>query len=232
MTFDTPGDKPSPTPAIELVEELQDRLDRDPQLAEAFASLTPGRQRGYNIHISGAKQAKTRESRIEKCVPKILAGKGFHDRDDSPSGRRSAKPGARSRDEPVLLSGGNPQIAKGDGPEPVAAYLAAMPGWKQDVGRRLDALIERAVPGVRKAVRWNSPFYGVDELGWFVSYHCFDRYVKVTFLNGSRLDPLPPVDSKDPDARYAHIHEDDEIDAALFESWMRQASSIPGWKGF
>lgn len=224
---------PERGPAIHLVEVLRNRLDRDPELAAAFASLTPGRQREYNFHISGAKQAKTRESRIDKCVPKILAGKGFRDRDVSTPGRRPTKPKAPSGDDgPVLLSGGNPQIPKGDGPEPVEAYLAAMPGWKQDVGRRLDALIERAVPDVRKAVRWNSPFYGVDDLGWFVSYHCYDRYVKVTFLNGTKLDPVPPIDSKDPDTRYAHIHEDDEIDEALFERWMEQAASLPGWDGF
>jgi hypothetical protein len=214
------------------VEELQARLDSDPQLAAAFASLTPGRQREYNFHISGAKQATTRESRIDRCVPKILAGKGFRDRDDT-TGRRSTKTKAASdSDGPVLLSGGNPQIPKGDGPGPVAAYLAAMPGWKQDVGRRVDELIERAVPDVRKAVRWNSPFYGVEDLGWFISYHCFDRYVKVTFLNGSRLDPPPPIDAKDPDSRYVHIHEDEEIDEALFERWLHQASSLPGWQGF
>ena len=134
--------------------------------------------------------------------------------------------------KPVLLSGGNPQIPKGDGPEPVEAYLAAMPGWKQGAGRSLDGLIERSVPGVRKAVRWNSPFYGLGDNGWFVSYHCFDRYVKVTFLNGSKLDPMPPVDSKDPDTRYAHIHEGEEIDESQFERWFQQASSMPGWDGF
>ena len=221
------------TPALELVDELQHRLDEDRELATAFASLTPGRQREYNFHVSGAKQAKTRESRIDKCVPKILAGRGFRDRDDDgASAGRGAKLNARAEGDVVLLSGGNPQIAKGDGPEPVAAYLAAMPEWKQDVGRSLDALIGRAVPEVKRAVRWNSPFYGVEDLGWFASFHCFDRYVKVTFLNGSKLDPLPPVDSKDPDARYAHIHEDDEIDEALFEDWMRQAASLPSWQGF
>ena len=135
-------------------------------------------------------------------------------------------------DGPVLLSGGNPQIAKGDGLEPVNAYLDAMPGWKQQVGRDLDALIERAVPGVQRAVRWNSPFYGVDGQGWFASFHCFDRYVKVTFLNGGRLDPLPPVDSKDADTRYAHIHEGDDFDINQFERWMQQAAALPGWDGF
>lgn len=134
--------------------------------------------------------------------------------------------------EVKLLSGGNPQIARADGDAPVQAYIAAMPEWKSDVGRRLDDLILRTVPGVRKAVRWNSPFYGVEGQGWFLSYHVFTRYVKVTFLNGSSLDPLPPVESKDQDTRYYHVYEDGVIDEELVASWIRQASAIPGWKGF
>jgi hypothetical protein len=129
----------------------------------------------------------------------------------------------------VLLSGGNPQIAKADGDVPVQAYIAAMPGWKRDVGRRLDALIVRTVPCVRKAVRWNSPFYAVKGQGWFLAFHCFTKYVKVTFLRGTSLSPPPPVGSKDPDARYYHIHEDDALDEKLVESWIRQASELPGW---
>ncbi len=132
----------------------------------------------------------------------------------------------------VLLSGGNPQIAKADGNEPVQAYIAAMPEWKGDIGRQLDSLIERTVPDVRKAVRWNSPFYGVEGQGWFLSYHVFARYVKVTFLNGSSLDPLPPVESKDKDARYYHVFEDGIADEELVASWIRQAAAIPGWPGF
>jgi len=131
-----------------------------------------------------------------------------------------------------LLSGGNPQILKGDGDAPVQAYIAAMPGWKSDVGRRLDAFVADAVPDVRRAVRWNSPFYGVEGRGWFLSFHCFTRYVKVTFLRGAALDPLPPVGSKDPDARYVHVHEDGAIDEAQFADWVRQASRMPGWDGF
>ncbi len=227
----SPADK-QPT---ELVEELQNRLDGNPKLAEAFAALTPGRQREYNFHIAQAKQAKTRESRIDKCVPKILAGLGFRELDDDGKAKLSAKMKAKKKaagDGPVLLSGGNPQIPKGDGPEPVNAYLDAMPGWKQGVGRELDALIERVVPEVRRAVRWNSPFYGVEGRGWFASYHCFDRYIKVTFLKGSQLDPEPPESSKDPDARYAHIYKGAEIDVSAFEGWMRQAAAIDGWDGF
>lgn len=129
---------------------------------------------------------------------------------------------------PKLLSGGNPQIPKADGDAPVQAYIAAMPGWKRDVGRRLDALILRTVPSVRKAVRWNSPFYGVEGRGWFLSYHCFTKYIKVTFLNGASLCPVPPESSKHPDARYFHIREDDPIDDKGLASWIRQASELPG----
>jgi hypothetical protein len=135
-------------------------------------------------------------------------------------------------ESPRLLSGGNPQIPKGDGDAPVQAYIAAMPGWKREAGRRLDDLIVRTVPDVRKAVRWNSPFYGVEGRGWFLSYHCFTRYIKVTFLRGAELDPLPPVGSKDPDVRYVHLHEGEDVDEAQLTSWIRQAAAIPGWDGF
>ncbi len=129
---------------------------------------------------------------------------------------------------PKLLSGGNPQIAKGDGGAPVHAYITAMPGWKRDVGRRLDALIVRTVPNVRKAVRWNSPFYGIEGQGWFLAFHCFTKYVKVTFLRGTSLRPLPPVESRHPHTRYFHIHEGDQLDEELVASWIRQASKLPG----
>ena len=129
----------------------------------------------------------------------------------------------------TLLSGGNPQIPKGDGDAPVQSYIVAMPGWKSEAGRRLDELITRVVPDVRKAVKWNSPFYGIDGLGWFISFHCFTRYVKVTFFNGARLDPLPPVGSKDPKTRYLHIHEDEAVDEKQLVSWIKQASGLPGW---
>jgi hypothetical protein len=130
---------------------------------------------------------------------------------------------------PTLLSGGNPQIARGDGEAPVAAYLAAMPGWKQEVGRRLDALVVATVPGVRKAVKWNSPFYGLAGGGWFLSFHCFTRYVKVTFFRGASLDPVPPGASKHPQVRYLDIGEEG-FDAAQFTAWVRQASALPGEK--
>ena len=131
--------------------------------------------------------------------------------------------------EVVLLSGGNPQIAKGYGDAPVQAYIAAMPGWKSDVGRRVDALIERTVPGVRKAVKWNSPFYGVEDDLWFLALHCFAKYVKVTFFRGTSLRPVPTGESKHPEVRYLDIYED-QLDEAQFAAWVKQASQLPGEK--
>ena len=130
---------------------------------------------------------------------------------------------------PKLLSGGNPQIAKADGDAPVQAYIAAMPGWKKEAGRQLDALITKHVPNVRKAVKWNSPFYGVDGLGWFISFHVFTKYVKVTFFSGTKLDPPPPVGSKDPNTRYLHIVEDEKVDERQLVNWIKQAAGLPGW---
>ena len=125
--------------------------------------------------------------------------------------------------KPVLLAGGNPQIAKADGDAPVQAYIAAMPGWKRDVGRRLDALIARNVPGVRKAIKWNSPFYGIEGQGWFLGFHCIAKYIKVAFFRGTSLRPVPPGESKHKDVRYLDIHEDDQIDEAQLAGWMKQA---------
>lgn len=139
-------------------------------------------------------------------------------------GSRAGSDGAK----PVLLSGGNPQIAKADGDAPVQAYIAAMPGWKRHVGRQLDTLIGRTVPQVKKAVRWNTPFYGVEGQGWFLAYHCFDRYVKVTFMRGTSITPNPPVKSKVEGVRYFHIHQDEEIDEDQLASWIQQASKLPG----
>ncbi|MEH2627516.1 hypothetical protein V1292_005571 [Bradyrhizobium sp. AZCC 1719] len=130
--------------------------------------------------------------------------------------------------KPVLLSGGNPQIAKGYGDAPVQAYIAAMPGWKRDLGRQLDALIVRTVPGVHKAVKWNTPFYGVeDQGGWFLAFHCFTKYVKVTFFRGTSLHPVPPGESKHKEVRYLDIYEDG-LDEAQLAAWIRQASQLPG----
>lgn len=144
-------------------------------------------------------------------------------------GPSTAKPGeARPGKRVVLLSGGNPQIAKADGDAPVQEYIAAMPGWKSDVGRRLDALIVRAVPGVRKAVKWNSPFYGIEGQGWFLSVHTFTRYVKVAFFRGASLRPVPPGASKSKDTRYVDIGED-ALDEAQMAKWVKQAAALPGW---
>jgi hypothetical protein len=130
--------------------------------------------------------------------------------------------------KPKLLSGGNPQIPKGDGDGPVQAYIAAMPGWKSAVGRRIDALIVDAVPDVRKAVRWNTPFYGVEDDGWFLGFSCLTKYIKVAFFRGTSLEPLPPVESKQKEVRYFHIFEDDDLDETQLVAWVTQASQIPG----
>jgi hypothetical protein len=135
----------------------------------------------------------------------------------------------RAAAEPVLLGGGNPQIGKADGDAPVRAYLAAMPGWKRDVGRRLDAIIVENVRGVRKAVRWNSPFYGIERQGWFLAFHVFSRYVKVTFFRGTALRPSPPGGTGK-DARWIDVHEDD-LDEDQMAQWIRQAAALPGWGG-
>jgi hypothetical protein len=131
--------------------------------------------------------------------------------------------------KPVLLSGGNPQIAKGEGNAPVRAYIAAAPGWKRDVARRLDALIARTVPKVRKAVKWNSPFYGIEGQGWFLSFHCFTKYIKVGFFRGTSLRPPLPGLSKHKEMRYLDIREDDALDEKVVAGWIRQASKLPGW---
>jgi hypothetical protein len=143
--------------------------------------------------------------------------------------RRATASQARKDDGVVLLSGGNPQIAKGEGDAPVQAYIAAMPGWKRDLGKRLDALIVRSVPAVRKAVKWNSPFYGMEGHGWFLSFHVFARYLKVTFFRGSSLRPAPPGASKHKDVRYLDVHEDDQLDEAQFSRWVKDAAAMPGW---
>lgn len=205
--------------------ELVERLAADDAFRVAFEGLTPGRQREYNHHFSTAKKSETRLRRIEKFAPKILAGHGMREGD-------ARKPLTELKTGEVrLLSGGNPQIPKGDGDAPVQAYLDAVPGWKQSVARKVDALVVATVADVRKAVRWNSPWYGLERQGWFLSYHCFDNYLKVTFLAGSRLDPPPPLRSKDPDARYVHLTEE-AVDRNQLRLWIEQAASIPGWDGF
>ena len=151
------------------------------------------------------------------------------DKTPKKSAKAAKKPAAkRVAAKPKLLSGGNPQIAKGYGDAPVQDYIAAMPGWKCDVGRRLDALIGRTVPNVDKAVKWNSPFYGIEGEGWFLGIHCFTKYIKVAFFRGTSLRPVPPGTSKQKDVRYLDIHEDDPLDEAQIADWVKQASQLPG----
>ena len=148
-------------------------------------------------------------------------------------GARKAKPIKVRKGEKVavVLAGGNPRIAKADGDAPVQAYIAGMPGWKRDLGKRLDALIVRNVPNVRKAVKWNSPLYGIEGQGWFLGFHVFTRYVKVTFFRGASLRPVPPGASKQKDVRYVDIREGDELDEAQMASWVKQAAALPGFLG-
>jgi hypothetical protein len=159
---------------------------------------------------------------VAKAPDKKLANK---------SAKKAAPRTSQSRPaaaKPKLLSGGNPQIGKADGDAPVQAFIAAMPGWKRDVGCRLDALIVGTVTNVRKAVRWNTPFYGIEGRGWFLAFHCITKYIKVAFFRGMSLRPLPPVESKQKDVRYFHIHENEQFDEDLVASWIRQASELPG----
>jgi hypothetical protein len=174
------------------------------------ASLEGGTRRAIDLHEGEKVDAAAFKALVKAAVAR---------------NRAPAKKGAKV----VLLSGGNPQIAKADGDAPVQAYIAAMPGWKRDVGKRLDALIARTVPDVRKAVKWNSPFYGVEGRGWFLSFHVFTRYVRVTFFRGTSLRPVPPGPSKVEDVRYLDVHEGDELDEARMAAWVRQAAALPGW---
>jgi hypothetical protein len=170
-----------------------------------------------------AKRTSKKSAKVaKKAAAKRVAAKAAKARKTAPKSQ------SRKVAKPALLAGGNPQIAKADGDAPVQAYIAAMPAWKRDVGRRLDALIVRTVPNVRKAVRWNSPFYGIEGQGWFLNFHCFTKYVKVAFFRGTSLRPLPPGESKQKEVRYLDIHEDDQIDEAQLAAWVKQASQLPG----
>jgi hypothetical protein len=171
---------------------------------------------------SAGKRSTSKRAVVKKPAPKVSAAKG------GKPNRAAAKSLAGKDGKPKLLSGGNPQIAKGYGNEPVQAYIGAMPGWKSKVGRRLDAIISRTVPGVNKAVKWNSPLYGIEEKTWFLGIHCFNKYIKVAFFRGASLRPLPPGESKQKDVRYLDIHEEDELDEAQFADWVKQASELPG----
>jgi hypothetical protein len=172
-----------------------------------------------------------------KALIRAAVALNLQGKDSRPTaGRAKKKAGVKARpasgeaEPPRLLSGGNPQVAKADGDAPVRAYIAAMPGWKRDVGRRLDALVVRSVPGVRKAVKWNSPFYGIEGRGWFLAIHTFARYVKLTFFRGASLRPVPPGVSRTEHARHLDIREGDAIDEKQLAKWVRQAAALPGWK--
>jgi hypothetical protein len=202
------------------------------------ASLEGGTRRAIDIREGEQLDAKAFKKLIEAAVAenvriassKSKGAKSQPKAQQTATSKSSAKPVATpNATRPVkLLSGGNPQIAKADGDAPVQAYLDAMPGWKRDLGRRLDALIVRLVPNVRKAVKWNSPFYGIDGQGWFLSFHVFTRYVKLTFFAGTSLRPVPSGGTAK-EARWIDIHENDELDEAQLTSWIKQAAALPGW---
>jgi hypothetical protein len=160
--------------------------------------------------------------RVDEAAANRVSAKAAKPRKTAPKSQ------PRKLAKPKLLAGGNPQIAKGEGDAPVEAYIAAMPGWKQEVGRRLDALIVRTVPGVRKAVKWNSPLYGVEGQGWFLGIHCYTKLIKMAFFRGTSLRPLPPGESESKDVRYLNISEDDKLDEAQYAKWVKQASRLPG----
>jgi len=175
------------------------------------------------VNTMARKTSKKSANVAEKAAAKRVAAKAAQPR------KAVATSSARRVTKATLLAGGNPQIAKADGDAPLQAYIAAMPGWKREVGRRLDALIVRTVPDVRKAVKWNSPFYGVEGQGWFLNFHCFTKYVKVAFFRGTLLRPLLPGEFKHKEVRYLDIHEDGQLDEELLANWIRQASKLPGW---
>jgi len=196
-----------------------------PDPARLFnASLEGGTRRAIDI-----REGEKVDARAFKALVKAAVAHNAGTAKPTKPRASQAKPAARAAKPAKLLSGGNPQIAKGEGDAPVQAYIAAMPGWKREVGRRLDALIVRSVPKAQKAVKWNSPFYGIEGQGWFLSFHVFTRYIKVAFFRGASLQPPPPVASKDPEARYYHLHEGDALDEAQLAKWVKQAARLPGF---
>jgi hypothetical protein len=193
------------------------------------SSLEGNTRRAIDIREGQVLDAEALRALIQAAVAENLRGGRSSAPKSRPKPGAKAKPGAKQAKPVKLLSGGNPQIAKADGDAPVQAYIAAMPGWKRDVGRRLDALIVRNVPNVRKAVKWNSPFYGIEGQGWFLGFHCMTKYIKVAFFRGTSLRPVPPGASKGKDTRYIDIHEEDQLDEAQMSTWVKQAAALPGW---
>jgi hypothetical protein len=196
----------------------------------------PDPKKLFNAGLGGGKwrAIDVREGdRLDRSALKALlrAAVKYNATHDVPKskGSRQSMPKKKATKKARLLSGGNPQIAMDDGDAPVQAYIAAIPDWKRDAARRLDALIVRTVPSVQKAVKWNSPFYGTPGFGWFLAFHCVTKYIKVNFFRGATLRPLPPVESKDRNTRYVHIYEDEPFDEKQLTSWIRQAAAQPGW---
>jgi hypothetical protein len=181
-------------------------------------------------HPANQIRANTMAKAPKKITKKTTTAKASNPR--KTTSKPTTKSSARKPTKPKLLSGGNPQIAKGDGDAPVQTYIAAMPGWKQNIGHRLDTLITHTVSDVQKAVKWNTPFYGLKEPeekpAWFLAFHCTTNYIKIAFFRGTSLRPIPPTESKQKEVRYFHIHEDDELDETQFIRWIKQASKLPG----
>jgi len=222
--------------SVTLPKELQAVFDIDRDVAALYERLPPSHRRAWATYVAEAKRPETR-SRRAKAAPKGIRARAFPSQVDgvvrgdpaaaSTRTRTRASGAITSKRKPVLLAGGNPQIAMAAGDAPVQAYLAAMPGWKRDVGRRLDALITRTVPDVRKAVKWNSPFYGIAGRGWFLGLHTFTNSVKVTFFRGTLLRPVP-AGGTGKDARWINVHEAN-LDEQQLSAWIAQAAKLPGW---
>ena len=230
-----PLDKPMPYALITKIVKARLKENQDAAIARKAKAASTSRKRAMTAAKKSApNETATRETAAMPAKKKPTAAKPKRAADNAKTSaatpRKSAKTTTKKpAAKPKLLSGGNPQIPKGYGDAPVQAYIAAMPGWKQDVGRRLDALITRAVPKVRKAVKWNSPFYGLEDDLWFLSFHCFTKYIKVTFFRGTSLRPVPQGESKHKEVRYVDIYED-QLDEAQFTAWVKQASKLPGEK--
>jgi hypothetical protein len=193
------------------------------------SSLEGNTRRAIDIH-----EGETVDAEAFKTLVKAAVAHNGQSRKTVKTGAKEApskKSAKGGKGAVALLSGGNPQIAKADGDAPVQAYITAMPGWKQEIGRRLDAMITRAVPEVRKAVKWNSPFYGLEDRGWFLSFHCYAKFVRVAFFRGRSLKPLPPGESRQKEVRYLDIREVTEIDEGQLAAWIKQAAALPGWGG-
>lgn len=199
-----------------------------PAAKKATAKKTAAKQVAAKAPHQATAKSSTPQAKPAAARKRVTRGAADQGATNKKRPQTAQAKGAPRGVTPTLLSGGNPQIAKGYGDAPIQAYIAAMPGWKSDVGRRLDALIMRTVPNVHKAVKWNSPLYGIEDQGWFLGVHCFTKYIKVAFFRGMSLQPIPPGESKSKETRYLNIHEGDPIDESQFVDWVKQASQLPG----